>query len=54
MATQAAVRGAQPQGGAAPKVKILRIGIIQGGTYLLTENGLEMLVGGGDVALEVV
>ena len=31
MATQAAVRGAQPQAGAAPKVKILRIGIIQGG-----------------------
>jgi len=31
MATQAAVRGAKPQAGAAPKVKILRIGIIQGG-----------------------
>src|SRR5947208_16054787 len=31
MATQAAVRGAQPQAGAAPKPKILRIGIIQGG-----------------------
>src|SRR5215472_17230366 len=31
MAQQAAVRGAQPQAGAAPKVKILRIGIIQGG-----------------------
>jgi Xaa-Pro dipeptidase len=30
------------------------IGVIQGGTYLLTEGGLEMLVGGGDVALEVV
>jgi Xaa-Pro dipeptidase len=30
------------------------IGIIQGGTYLLREDGLEMLVGGGDVALEVV
>ena len=30
MATQAAVRG-NPQPGAAPKVKILRIGIIQGG-----------------------
>jgi Xaa-Pro dipeptidase len=30
------------------------IGVIQGGTYLLTEDGLEMLVGGGDVALEVV
>ena len=31
MATQAAVRGAPPQAGVAPKVKILRIGIIQGG-----------------------
>jgi hypothetical protein len=31
MATQAAVRGSQVQPGAAPKVKILRIGIIQGG-----------------------
>lgn len=30
------------------------IGVIQGGTYLLGENGIEMLVGGGDVALEVV
>jgi Xaa-Pro dipeptidase len=30
------------------------IGVIQGGTYLLTEGGLEMLVGGGGVALEVV
>jgi Xaa-Pro dipeptidase len=30
------------------------LGIIQGGTYALTENGLEMLVGGGDVALEIV
>ena len=30
------------------------LGIIQGGTYALTDNGLEMLVGGGDVALEVV
>ena len=30
------------------------LGVIQGGTYALTENGLEMLVGGGDVALEVI
>jgi Xaa-Pro dipeptidase len=30
------------------------LGIIQGGTYALTGNGLEMLVGGGDVALEIV
>ena len=30
------------------------LGIIQGGTYALTENGLEMLVGGGDVALQIV
>ena len=30
------------------------IGVIQGGTYLLAEGGIEMLVGGGDVALEVV
>ncbi|HET6236267.1 MAG TPA: Xaa-Pro peptidase family protein [Acetobacteraceae bacterium] len=30
------------------------LGIIQGGTYALTENGLEMLVGGGDVGLEIV
>jgi Xaa-Pro aminopeptidase len=30
------------------------IGVIQGGTYLLGEDGIEMLVGGGDVALEVV
>jgi Xaa-Pro dipeptidase len=30
------------------------LGVIQGGTYALTENGLEMLVGGGDVALEIV
>jgi Xaa-Pro dipeptidase len=30
------------------------IGVIQGGTYLLGANGIEMLVGGGDVALEVV
>jgi Xaa-Pro dipeptidase len=30
------------------------LGIIQGGTYALTENGLEMLVGGGDVPLEIV
>ncbi|WP_342641530.1 M24 family metallopeptidase [Rhodoligotrophos ferricapiens] len=31
-----------------------QLGIIQGGTYALTENGVEMLIGGGDVALEVV
>jgi Xaa-Pro dipeptidase len=30
------------------------LGIIQGGTYALTERGIEMLVGGGDVELEVV
>jgi Xaa-Pro dipeptidase len=30
------------------------LGVIQGGTYALTDMGLEMLVGGGDVALEVV
>ena len=30
------------------------LGVIQGGTYALTDAGLEMLVGGGDVALEVV
>jgi Xaa-Pro dipeptidase len=30
------------------------LGVIQGGTYTLTENGLEMLIGGGDVALEIV
>ena len=30
------------------------LGIIQGGTYALTEGGLEMLVGGGDVGLEGV
>ncbi len=29
------------------------IGVIQGGTYLLSESGLEMLVGGGAVELEV-
>jgi Xaa-Pro aminopeptidase len=29
------------------------IGTIQGGTYLLTESGLEMLAGGGAVALDV-
>ncbi len=28
-------------------------GVIQGGTYALTDAGLEMLVGGGDVELEV-
>jgi Xaa-Pro aminopeptidase len=31
-----------------------RVGILQGGTYALSETGLEMLVGGGDVPLEVV
>jgi Xaa-Pro aminopeptidase len=30
------------------------LGIIQGGTYTLTGSGIEMLVGGGDVALDVV
>ena len=29
------------------------IGVIQGGTYALTRSGLEMLVGGGDVELEI-
>jgi Xaa-Pro aminopeptidase len=31
-----------------------KLGIIQGGTYTLTDAGLEMLVGGGAVDLEVV
>jgi Xaa-Pro dipeptidase len=31
-----------------------KLGVIQGGTYALTDSGLEMLVGGGDVELEVV
>ncbi len=30
------------------------LGVIQGGTYALTDAGLEMLVGGGDVALDIV
>lgn len=30
------------------------LGIIQGGTYAMTDKGIEMLVGGGDVPLEVV
>ena len=30
------------------------LGVIQGGTYALTDRGLETLVGGGDVELEVV
>jgi hypothetical protein len=30
------------------------LGVIQGGTYALTDAGLEMLVGGGAVELEVV
>ena len=29
------------------------LGVIQGGTYTLTENGIEMLVGSGDTPLEV-
>ena len=29
------------------------IGVIQGGTYLLTTRGLEMLAGAGDVDLHV-
>ncbi|MEX2650052.1 MAG: Xaa-Pro peptidase family protein [Alphaproteobacteria bacterium] len=29
------------------------LGVVQGGTYALTEEGLEMLVGGGDVPLEI-
>ena len=31
-----------------------RLGIIQGGTYALGPSGVEMLVGGGDVPLEIV
>ncbi|MDA0702654.1 MAG: Xaa-Pro peptidase family protein [Proteobacteria bacterium] len=30
------------------------LGVVQGGTYALTDAGLEQLVGGGDVALEVI
>jgi Xaa-Pro dipeptidase len=30
------------------------LGIVQGGTYALTTSGLRMLVGGGDVPLEIV
>ncbi|MBI3455611.1 MAG: aminopeptidase P family protein [Candidatus Rokubacteria bacterium] len=30
------------------------IGVIQGGTYALSHSGLEMLVGGGDVELQIV
>jgi Xaa-Pro aminopeptidase len=30
------------------------LGVIQGGTYALTDHGVEMLVGGGDVELEIV
>jgi len=30
-----------------------RLGVLQGGTWALTAGGLEMLVGGGDVALDV-
>ncbi len=31
-----------------------KLGVIQGGTYALTANGVEMLIGGGYVPLEVV
>jgi Xaa-Pro aminopeptidase len=31
-----------------------RLGVVQGGTYALNDKGLVMLVGGGDVPLEVV
>lgn len=31
-----------------------RLGVIQGGTYALTDAGVEMLVGGGDIPLEIV
>ena len=41
MATQAAVRGAPPQAGVAPKVKILRIGIIQGGRIVEERSSLD-------------
>jgi len=30
-----------------------RLGVLQGGTYALTGDGVEMLVGGGDMALDV-
>jgi Xaa-Pro aminopeptidase len=30
-----------------------RLGVVQGGTYAMTESGLTMLVGGGDVPLEI-
>ena len=30
------------------------LGVVQGGTYALTDSGLDMLVGGGDVDLDVV
>ena len=30
------------------------LGIIQGGTYSLSDTGLEMLVGGGAVDLEII
>jgi Xaa-Pro aminopeptidase len=30
------------------------LGVIQGGTYALTDSGVDMLVGGGDVPLELV
>jgi hypothetical protein len=30
------------------------LGTIQGGTWAMTESGLDMLVGPGDVALEVI
>lgn len=31
-----------------------QLGVVQGGTYALTKNGVEMLIGGGDMGLEVV
>jgi hypothetical protein len=30
------------------------LGVVQGGTYALTSSGLKMLVGGGDVPLEII
>jgi hypothetical protein len=30
------------------------IGTVQGASYLVTDSGIEMLVGGGDVELEVI
>jgi hypothetical protein len=31
-----------------------RLGVVQGGTYALTPSGLRMLVGGGDVPLDII